>query len=182
MTTKRQTDRLLGASMSDSDLNRNRDRFQFPLRALLLVFTAACIMFGLLAMLLPKALTIGTRIAIYVVYTLMFAYAVWAIVQAKRRQWAAPKEVVTVQVDAKWKRRVHSPLIFLPIAALTGVSVTFAPLYLLWCSQVAEFGIVEWIGVPLCFLMIYFVPGLYMSLASEVIAELRKGETSRIST
>jgi hypothetical protein len=63
-----------------------------------------------------------------------------------------------------------------PIAALTGVSVTFAPLYLLQCGQMANLGILQWIIVALCFLVIYFVPGFYMKLAAEVIAELIKAD------
>jgi hypothetical protein len=57
---------------------------------------------------------------------------------------------------------------------LTGVSLTFAPFYLFWCGQWQQLGILEWIVVALCFLVIYFVPGFYMHLASEIIAELAK--------
>jgi hypothetical protein len=65
-----------------------------------------------------------------------------------------------------------------PIAAFTGVSLTFAPFFLFWCGQADNFGVFEWIAVPLCFLVIYIVPGFYMSLASEVMAELFKSEAS----
>ena len=105
----------------------------------------------------------------------LFMYLMFsAIIAAStvRRPWKTPANCVMVRVDAKWLRRVKSPFIFLPIAAGTGISLTFAPFYLFWCGQVEEFGIFEWIVVPLCFLIIYFVPGFYMSLASEVIAEL----------
>ena len=60
------------------------------------------------------------------------------------------------------------------MAALTGVSLTFAPLYLLWCGQMQEWTVFHWIAVIACFLTIYFVPGFYMSLAAEVIGELVK--------
>ncbi len=65
-----------------------------------------------------------------------------------------------------------------PIASLTGVSLTFAPAYLLWCGPIEELGILEWVGVAACFLMIYLVPSFYMSLASEVMAQLIKSEDS----
>lgn len=73
-------------------------------------------------------------------------------------------------------------MIMMPVAALTGVSLTFAPLYLLLCGQMEEFGIVEWILVPVCFLVIYVVPSFYMGLAGEVMAQLLKYEDSSTSS
>jgi hypothetical protein len=45
-----------------------------------------------------------------------------------------------------------------------------------------QFGIVEWIAVASCFLVIYFVLSFYMNLASEVIAELVKIDMPRDSS
>jgi hypothetical protein len=152
------------------------DRFQFSMRTLLLVVTATCLLLGFLEWMVPKSLPIGIRLTMYIMIATVVAYGSWTVYQAKRRSWMTPANYLTVKVDAKWKRRVKSPLIVGPIATLTGVSLTFAPAYLLWCGQVEKFGILEWILVPLCFVIIYTVPGFYMSLASEVIAELRKPE------
>jgi hypothetical protein len=161
----------------DPDRNAGSDRFQFKLRTLLIIVTVACVLFGLLAFLLPNSLSIQFRAIIYVSYTAALALAIWSIYRSKRDPWKTPTEYVMVKVDAKWKRRIESPLIFGPIAALTGVSLTFAPLFLLWSGPIEKFGVVQWITVPLCFLIIYLVPGFYMRLAAEVMAELRKAET-----
>jgi hypothetical protein len=156
---------------------RNPDRFQFSLRTLLIIVTVAGVLFGLLEWLLPTDPPIGDRLFMYVMIAAVIAYGAWSVYRAQRRPWQTPTNYVTVKVDARWRKRVKSPLIIGPIGALTGVSLTFAPLYLFWCGQAEEFGIAEWIAVPLCFLIIYIVPGFYMKLASEVIAELLKSET-----
>jgi len=129
----------------------------------------------------PEPLPIEMKIFVFFMFAAIAAFAARILHQSKHRPWKLPEDTITVQVDAKWLRRVKSPFIIGPIATLTGVSVTFAPLYLLWCGQMDEFGIVEWISVPLCFLIIYVVPNFYTSLASEVIAQLLKHENSSAS-
>jgi hypothetical protein len=147
-------------------------RFQFRVGTLLVVMTGACLYLAFL----PSDLSAETRIVLFVTFVVMTAYSAWLFHRSRQRPWTLPDKTITVKVDAKWLRRVKSPFIFMPVAALTGVSVTFAPFYLLWCGPVSDFGVVEWIAVPLCFLMIYLVPGFYMSLASEVMAQLVKME------
>lgn len=158
-------------------MTTNRTSFRFSMRALLLTLTATCVLLGILQWVLPNDIPVGMRIGLSVVIAASIAYAVWIFYQSKRHPWKTPDDYVTVKVDAKWRRRVKSPVIMGPIATLTGVSLTFAPLCLFWCGQADEFGVFEWIAVPLCFLVIYLVPGFYMSLASEVMAELFKSET-----
>jgi len=157
--------------------NPNRNPVRFSVRTLLLILTATCILLAILQWVLPKDLPLGIKIFLSSMISLSIAFAVWIGYQRQHHPWKTPEDFVTVKVDAKWKRRVKSPIIMWPIAALTGVSVTFAPLYLYWCGQAEEFGVFEWIAVPLCFLMIYIVPGFYMSLATEVMAELFRLET-----
>ena len=41
---------------------------------------------------------------------------------------------VVVEIDAKWVRRINSPW-YWPVSALTGVSITFAPMLLYWYGQ-----------------------------------------------
>jgi hypothetical protein len=165
-----------------SNADRNPDLYQFNLRTLLVVVTVACLVFGFLAWLLPNDLPIEARLIVNVIYAGVAAYGVWTAHAMTRHTWKTPANSVTVKVDAKWLRRVKSPFILLPIAALGGVSQTFAPLYLFWCGQIQGFGIFEWIVVTLCFLIIYLVPGFYMSLASEVIAELLKANATQHSS
>jgi hypothetical protein len=155
---------------ADANPHPTPPKFQFRLLTLLAIITAACVLLGFL----PSSLSPATRITIFAYVAFVAAVAALMIYRAKRRELIPPKETVTVAVDAKWVRRVKSRLIFMPVATLTGVSLTFAPLYLLWCGQLDTWGAVEWIAVPLCFAIIYLVPGFYMRLAGEVIAQLVK--------
>jgi hypothetical protein len=151
-----------------------RKRMQFNLRFALVFITAACLMLGFLAWLLPNDLPISGKIVSYGGILLVLVFGAWIHLHGQQNPWTTPADYVTVKVDAKWLRRVQSPFVMGPIAALTGVSISFAPLGLLWCGQAEQFGLVQWIVAPLCFLTIYLVPGFYMSLASEVMAELLK--------
>ncbi len=161
---------------TESNGSKGSHRFQFRLRTLLFVITGACVLFGMLEFVIPDSIPIGYRIALYATYSIALAFAAWRLYESKRHPWKSPTEFVMVKVDAKWKRRVKSPLIIGPIAALTGVSLSFAPLMLVWLGQAQTWGVVEWIVASLSFLVIYFVPGFYMKLASEVIAELIKSD------
>jgi hypothetical protein len=79
---------------------------------------------------------------------------------------------VTVEIDQKWVRLARSPLYYIA-AGLMGVSVTFAPLFLYWSGKGAFFHGYEWIIVPLCFLVIFLVPGFYFGIGTAVAKELR---------
>jgi hypothetical protein len=152
----------------------DRPRFQFRVRTLLWLVTATCIILGIVQLVLPEDFPIEFEVMLYVYLAALSAYGVWEY-RRQHRQLMLPRDTVAVNVDVKWLRRVKSPLIMLPIAALTGVSTTAAPLFLFWCGQVEDgFGIVKWVAVSLCFLIIYIVPGFYMSLAGEVLGQLSK--------
>jgi hypothetical protein len=151
--------------MPKSNPNPKFSGFRYSVRTLLVVATATCVVLGVLQWLLPPDIPIGMRVVVSVMIGALIAYAAWIFYQSKRHPWKTPEDYVIVKVDAKWKRRVRSPIIMGPIAAFTGVSLTFAPLYLFSCGQADKFGVFEWIAVPLCFLVIYLVPGFYMSLA-----------------
>jgi hypothetical protein len=60
------------------------------------------------------------------------------------------------------------------IAALQGVSVIFAPLFLCWSGRGNYFNGLEWVVVPLCFAVIYLVPVFYFWLGTSVIRQLRQ--------
>ena len=83
---------------------------------------------------------------------------------------------VTVEIDEKWVRLARSPLYYV-VAALTGISVTFAPLFLYWSGKGTFYHGYEGIIVPLCFVVIYFVPGFYFSIGTAVAKKLRNNST-----
>jgi hypothetical protein len=80
---------------------------------------------------------------------------------------------VTIQLDAKWVRIAHSPL-YMMVAALQGVAVSFAPLLLYWCGKGYFYRGTEWIVVTLWFAAILLVSFFYYRLGGAVISELRK--------
>jgi len=80
---------------------------------------------------------------------------------------------VTIEVDARWVKIVHSPL-YWTVAILQGVSITFAPLFLYWSGKGWFLNRWEWLIVPSCFAVILFVGFFYRLLGSVVIGELRK--------
>lgn len=78
---------------------------------------------------------------------------------------------VTVQISEAWVRRLNSPM-YVVVAALTGVSISFAPLGLLWLGIYNQWNVLTVTGAAACFLMIYFVPLFYIRLAGQVIGQL----------
>jgi len=80
---------------------------------------------------------------------------------------------VTVEIDQKWVRITRSP-VYVIVSALTGVSVTFAPLFLYWSGKGKFYTGYEWMVVPLCFGVIYFVPLFYFLLGNIIAKELRQ--------
>ncbi|MGA2117085.1 MAG: hypothetical protein ABSH56_20285 [Bryobacteraceae bacterium] len=80
---------------------------------------------------------------------------------------------VTIEVDSKWVKIVHSPLYWI-VATLQGVSVSFAPLFLYWSGRGVFHRGFERVIVPLCFAVIFLVGFFYMLLGGAVIGELRK--------
>jgi hypothetical protein len=82
-----------------------------------------------------------------------------------------PGNSVTVQISEVWVRRLNSPL-FLVVSALTGVSISFAPLGLLWLGIFNQWNVLTISGAAACFLMVYFVPMFYMRLAGQVIGQV----------
>jgi hypothetical protein len=157
---------------TDNGSRQQPVRFQFRLRTVLIIVTAFAVFLGIFAMIIPDNLPIELRAITFAVISVPFAFAVWVCYRSSRHPWKSPENFVLVRVDSKWQRRAKSPFVFLPIMALTGVSTTFAPMYLLYCGQMQEFGLLEWILVPLSLAVIYLVPNFYVNLAGEVIAEL----------
>ena len=80
---------------------------------------------------------------------------------------------MTIEIDSRWVKIVRSPLYWI-VAALQGVSITFAPLFLYWSGKGKFFQGSEWFVVPLCYATIFLVGMFYMLLGSAVIGELRK--------
>jgi hypothetical protein len=80
---------------------------------------------------------------------------------------------VTVEIDHKWVRIARSPIYFI-VSALAGGSITFAPLFLYLSGKGKFYPGYEWIIVPLCFVVIYYVPLFYFRLGNVVAKELRQ--------
>ena len=79
---------------------------------------------------------------------------------------------ITIEIDSKWQKIVHSP-IFSVVAALQGVAVTFAPLFLYWSAKGQMFRGSEMVIVPVCFAVIFLVPFFYYRLGGIVVKELK---------
>lgn len=170
------------STAADSRHQSHPPHHQYSVRTVLLIMTMACVLLAITRAVVPDDESAWTKILMFLALAVPVAFGTWIIWRSQKRPWQLPENTITVQVDAKWLRRVKSPLIMLPIAALTGVSVTFAPLCLLWCGQIEKFGIVEWICVPVCFLVINLVPRFYMGIAGEVIAQLVKYEDPAVGS
>jgi hypothetical protein len=84
---------------------------------------------------------------------------------------------VTIEIDSRWVKIVRSPLYWI-VAALQGVSITFAPLFLYWSGKGMFHHESEWLVVPSCFAVILVVGFFYMLLGGAVIGELRKKKIS----
>jgi hypothetical protein len=80
---------------------------------------------------------------------------------------------VTIEIDSRWVKIAHSPLYWI-VAALQGVSITFAPLFLYWSGEGWFYHGWERIIVPSCFAAIVLVGLFYFWLGGVVIGELRK--------
>ena len=87
---------------------------------------------------------------------------------------------IQIEIDAKWARRVKSPL-FWVISALTGVSASFAPLFLYQAGQGRFANAASWL-VPVCFVVIYAVPLFYIRLGRDVIAAIQQQGNPRPSS
>ena len=80
-------------------------------------------------------------------------------------------EKVTIEISAKWGQLVRSPFMFI-IAALQGVSISFAPLLLYWSGKGEFYPDKPWL-VPILFAIVYFVPLFYFFIGGLVVKELR---------
>jgi len=82
---------------------------------------------------------------------------------------------VMVEIDPRLVKIVRSP-IYGAISALTGVSVTFAPMFLYWSGKGKFYPHFEWLVVPICFGIIYLVSSFYFMLGSKVARKVRENE------
>jgi hypothetical protein len=70
-------------------------------------------------------------------------------------------------------RAQDAGIVYWAVAALTGVSISFAPLFLYRCGK-GGFPEASWWLVPACFAVTYLVPLWYIRLACEVIASINR--------
>lgn len=157
----------------------DHEPIRFSMKGMLLLLTAACGLLGLVQWALPDEISTRARVSVSVLMLFVLASAVWIYLRRRQNPWRGTDDFVVVKVDAKWLRRIKSPYVMGPVAALTGVSISFAPAYLFWCGPIGELNAWEWLGVAASFLTIYLVPGFYMRLAAEVMAEMLREEGER---
>jgi hypothetical protein len=84
-------------------------------------------------------------------------------------------ETVSVQVDSKWARIIRSPIYWV-VTALTGVSVTFFPAYLLELGRNGH-TFFDW-QVLLLWITTVAVTVVHFRLSTPVIRALRTGPSS----
>ena len=80
---------------------------------------------------------------------------------------------VTIELDAKWQKFVRSRLFHI-VAAVQGISITFAPFLLYWTGKNSTLQAYEWVVVPVCFALVFIIPFFYFKLGAAVIRELLK--------
>jgi len=79
-------------------------------------------------------------------------------------------EKVTIEISTRWGRLVRSPFMLI-IAALQGVSISFAPLLLYWSGKGEFYPDSQWL-VPVLFAIAYLVPLFYFFIGGPVVNEL----------
>ena len=79
---------------------------------------------------------------------------------------------VSIEIDSRWVKVARSPVYFI-LAALQGVSISFAPLFLYWSGRGNYFSGLEWLVAPLCFGIILIIPSFYFWLGGSVMRQLR---------
>jgi uncharacterized YccA/Bax inhibitor family protein len=84
---------------------------------------------------------------------------------------------ITVEIDPILVKIACSPIYFIA-SALTGVSVSFAPLFLYLSGKGEFYPKYQRIVVPLCFAVICLVLLFYFRLGSVVVKELRRTQSS----
>lgn len=87
------------------------------------------------------------------------------------------KRPVTVEYSSRWLRLVGTSWVYYPVTALTGVSVTFAPLFLYQLGR-ADAALGDW-RVLLCFLQVVLVPLVYFRLGAPVLRWARESHKAR---
>ncbi len=87
--------------------------------------------------------------------------------------WNAPRETIQIDVPRRLFRAVQRRPLGLLVAAFTGVSITFCPLFLYWFGKWG-FDITDW-RVITNFAVIYLVGNLYMSFGAPVLNLAMKG-------
>ena len=80
---------------------------------------------------------------------------------------------VNVVINSKWVKRINSPL-YTIVQALTGISVSFAPLFLYFAGEWGLIGLSKWLIFIVCYGIIFLVSAFYMGLAFSVIKPIRK--------
>jgi len=82
---------------------------------------------------------------------------------------------ITIQIDSKWVKVIHSKRYFV-VGSLTGVSVTFAPIFLFVSGMHGFLHGFGWVLGLFCFAIIHYVGSFYIKLGGEVVRELLRAK------
>ena len=78
-----------------------------------------------------------------------------------------------VEMSEAWVRRLNSPL-YVVVNTLTGVSISFAPLFLLMLGIHNQWNVLTISTAAACFLVIFAIPMFYILLAGQVIKQVMR--------
>lgn len=83
---------------------------------------------------------------------------------------------VTIKIDRRWAQLARSPVASIA-TTFSGMSVSFAPLFLYFYGQgMAPIG-PSWLGIPLCWLIILGCGFFHIKLTQHVMKQLKESQT-----
>ena len=83
-----------------------------------------------------------------------------------------------VSISDRWVRLLRSPL-FTLVEALSGIAITFAPLFLYADSVLNDSPALKRVITVCCFALIYLVPFFYMAFARSIIRQIPRPNVVR---
>jgi len=82
---------------------------------------------------------------------------------------------LTIQIDDKWKQRIRSPL-YKVVSSMQGVALSFAPIFIYMIAKGIILKEVEWLVVPICFMIILVVGVFNLKLAQATVNGIKNAE------
>jgi hypothetical protein len=95
----------------------------------------------------------------------------------RRRSRSRAKECVTVEVSRFWYAAARNPIVSFVVGALTGVAITFAPIFLFFLGRGGA-DLFDW-RVVACFATTYFVGMTYTALGAPIMRHARNSRRAQ---